>query len=316
MKATLGGFVSPGAAITGILGIFEFFLENSCKEQGNYFNITASEPSGGTAAETIDAANETWFTYAGTGASPYGLQMNPSLISYEGTNLHLVPMAADRRARRQRLHRLRGQQRGRARLAELRPLPAGRELQGEAADHPGRRELGRRNRLRQEQPEVPVPGRRLARQAEGPADLRRAQLRRPLALQLLERDQLPGDRRRRRQRSRRARPRRRLALGRDLHACWRCPPAEANDCTTFDEAGSHNGINTVLYSGGSVYAGISNGILWRCSPVVANGCENLANAEGASINALATQRRSDLRRPAPTGSSGAARPRSPTPASR
>jgi hypothetical protein len=88
-KGALGGFVSPGAIITGILGIFEYFLENSCKESGNYFNVTAAETKGAAASATINAQTEEWNYYSGTGSTPPGLQLNPSALKLGGDHLWL-----------------------------------------------------------------------------------------------------------------------------------------------------------------------------------------------------------------------------------
>jgi hypothetical protein len=83
------GFVSPGAVITGILGIFEFFLENSCKESGNYFNITAAETKGAAVSSTYDANTAQFYYYAGSGSTPPGLQLNPSALKLNGSRLWL-----------------------------------------------------------------------------------------------------------------------------------------------------------------------------------------------------------------------------------
>lgn len=289
VKATLGGFVSPGAVITGILGIFEYFLENSCKEQGNYFNISASEPSGGTATETIDAANETWFTYPGTGSSPYGLQMNPSLISYEGTNLHLVPMlAVGEGLADNACIGCEGNNVVELGWQNFNPCPDGANCKAKPPISPvvenpvGEIDCGKSNL------ECPFPAAGWPGKPKGPpiyAGLSSGSLWLCSSVSVTNCQAIDdaGDN---------------IVAALDLGGgslwagisngvLWRCPPAEANDCTTLDNAGSHNGINTVLYSGGAIYAGISNGVLWRCSPDAVNACENLANAEGASINALA-----------------------------
>jgi hypothetical protein len=82
-------FVSPGAVITGILGIFEYFLENSCKESGNYFNITAAETHGAAVSSTYDANTSQFYYYAGSGSTPPGLQLNPSALKLNGSRLWL-----------------------------------------------------------------------------------------------------------------------------------------------------------------------------------------------------------------------------------
>jgi hypothetical protein len=81
IKAGLGGMVSPGAIVTGILGIFEYFLENSCKESGNYFNVTSTETNGAAASTTINAQTANFEIAAHTGSTPPGLQVNPSSIA-------------------------------------------------------------------------------------------------------------------------------------------------------------------------------------------------------------------------------------------
>jgi hypothetical protein len=82
-------FVSPGAIITGILGIFEYFLENSCKESGNYFNITAAETKGAAVSSTYDANTSQFYYYPGSGSTPPGLQLNPSGLKLNGSRLWL-----------------------------------------------------------------------------------------------------------------------------------------------------------------------------------------------------------------------------------
>ena len=81
IKAGITGMVSPGAVVTGILGIFVYFLENSCKESGNFFNITSSETNGAAASSSINAPGTAEFYLADpTGSTPPGLQLNPSSL--------------------------------------------------------------------------------------------------------------------------------------------------------------------------------------------------------------------------------------------
>jgi hypothetical protein len=88
IKATFS-FPSPGAVITAVLGVFEYFLENSCKESGNYFNITAAETQGAAVSSTYDANTSQFYYYAGSGSTPPGLQLNPSALKLSGSRLWL-----------------------------------------------------------------------------------------------------------------------------------------------------------------------------------------------------------------------------------
>jgi hypothetical protein len=88
IKTVKTGFPSPGAVITGIVGIFEYFLENSCKESGNYFNVTSAATNGAAASSTINT--NLGFAVAGpTGSTPPGLQLNPSALKLNGSHLWL-----------------------------------------------------------------------------------------------------------------------------------------------------------------------------------------------------------------------------------
>jgi hypothetical protein len=89
IKGAAGSFISPGAVITGILGIFEYFLENSCKESGNYFNITAAETQGAAVSATYNAQTEIFQADGGTGSTPPGFQLNPSGLTFNGAHLWL-----------------------------------------------------------------------------------------------------------------------------------------------------------------------------------------------------------------------------------
>ena len=94
IKLGITGMASPGAVITGIVGIFEYFLENSCKESGNYFNITSTETNGAAASSTFNASTQLWQTDPGTGSTPPGLQVNPSSLTQGGNQLWLNNDAA------------------------------------------------------------------------------------------------------------------------------------------------------------------------------------------------------------------------------
>ncbi len=94
IKVGITGMLSPGAVITGIVGIFEYFLENSCKESGNYFNVTSTETNGAAASSTFNASTELWETDPGTGSTPPGLQVNPSSLTQGGSQLWLNNDAA------------------------------------------------------------------------------------------------------------------------------------------------------------------------------------------------------------------------------
>ena len=75
-------YPSPGAVVTGVLGIIVYFLENSCKDYGNFFNVTSSETNGATTSTTINAPQTTGFGIADpTGSTPPGLQLNPSSLA-------------------------------------------------------------------------------------------------------------------------------------------------------------------------------------------------------------------------------------------
>ena len=81
--------------ITDVLGIFEFFLENSCKEQGNYFNISGAEPKGGTFSQIIEAKNEIWDDYPGTGEDALtGPSTTPRCSATKRRPLRLNPVGA------------------------------------------------------------------------------------------------------------------------------------------------------------------------------------------------------------------------------
>jgi hypothetical protein len=291
VKALAGGFVSPGAVITGALGIFEFFLQNSCKESGNFFNISATEPSGGTTSETINTDDGNWATYPGTGSTAYGLQMNPSKISFEGTRLHLAPVApiAEGLADNSCIG-CAGNNVVELDWDNYEPCPATYDCHARPPLSPrvessvGDIDCGKDNL------ECPFPAAGWPSQPAGPpiyAGLSSGGLwlcssTTATSCQVLDNagneinalDLGAGS----------------LWAGISDGVLWKCPPAEANACVTLDEAGSKIPINAVAYSAGAVYAGLSDGILWKCSPTVVNACETFdrdTDAHG-SANALAT----------------------------
>jgi hypothetical protein len=75
-------YPSPGAVVTGVLGVIVYFLENSCDDYGNFFNVTSGETNGGLTSTTIDAPQTMGFGIAApTGSTPGGLQVGPSSLA-------------------------------------------------------------------------------------------------------------------------------------------------------------------------------------------------------------------------------------------
>lgn len=92
---------SPGAIVSAALDIAEFVIDNSCDGAPNLMNVTAVEPGGGMASNTIEIETQDFSPYPGacnggyvdddcpTGKWAFGLQLNPSTSTYAGQPLYL-----------------------------------------------------------------------------------------------------------------------------------------------------------------------------------------------------------------------------------
>lgn len=92
--STLGfaiGFPSPGAIVSGILGLTEFLINRSCDAAPNLVNVSAAEAGGGAFSAEIQAQTQFFDYYRPESGSAAGVQLNPSTLSYNGSSLYLMP---------------------------------------------------------------------------------------------------------------------------------------------------------------------------------------------------------------------------------
>jgi hypothetical protein len=280
-------FISPGAVITDVLGIFEFFLENSCKEQGNYFNITGAEAKGGTFSQIIEAKNEVWGDYPGTGETPYGTQFNPSLLGYEKTPLRLNPVGAitpglaDNACIDCSANNVVEMS-----WAGYNPCPDGYNCAGEPPATPivsnpeAELNCGTGNKRcpfpAAAFPSKPKPvflglsnGELLTCNASRVTECSKLDEAGDNYIASLN---LDGGR---------------LWSGISNGVIWECLPEVANECSTIGEGGKHTGVNTVVHESSRAYAGYSDGNLFSCIEGTSQGCFTIDSTGGTSINALA-----------------------------
>jgi hypothetical protein len=280
-------FPSPGAVITDVLGIFEFFLENSCKEQGNYFNISGAESKGGTFSQIIEAKDEVWGTYPGTGRTPYGTQFNPSLLGYEKKPLRLNPVGAitpglaDNACLGCSANNVVEMS-----WAGYNPCPDGANCAGEPPPTPtvqnaaAELDCGTGNRR------CPFPAAGFPRKPKPVfLGLSNGELLTCNATRVTECAELDdaGDN----DIASLQYDDGRLWSGISNGVVWECLPEVANECETIGEGGKHTGVNTVVHGNGRAYAGYSDGDIVSCPENSTAGCITLDGTGGDSINALA-----------------------------
>lgn len=280
-------FPSPGAVITDVLGIFEFFLENSCKEQGNYFNISGAEAKGGTFSQIVEAKNEVWGTYPGTGRTPYGIQYNPSLLGYEKKPLRLNPVGAvtpglaDNACIDCTANNVIEMS-----WAGYDPCPDGANCAGEPPPTPivqnahAELDCGSGNKR------CPFPAAGFPRKPKPVfLGLSNGELLTCNATRVTECSELDdaGDN----YIASLQYDDGKLWSGISNGVVWECLPEVANECATIGEGGKHTGVNTVVHGNGRVYAGYSDGDIFSCAENSTAGCFTLDSTGGTSINALA-----------------------------
>jgi hypothetical protein len=280
--------------ITDVLGIFEFFLENSCKEQGNYFNISGAEPKGGTFSQIIEAKNENWSEYSGTEKTPFGTQYNPSLLGYEKHPLRLNPVGAitpglaDNACLGCSSNNVVEMS-----WAGYDPCPAGANCAGEPPPTPivqnSTAELNCGNRNAR----CPFPAAGFPSKPKpvflGLSNGELLTCNSTRVTECAELDDagdnyiasldLDGGK---------------LWSGISNGVIWECETEVANECGTIGEGGKHTGVNTVVHENGRAYAGFSNGNIFSCIEGTAVGCSILDSAQGPSINALAVAANGNL----------------------
>ncbi len=282
-------FVSPGAVVADILDIFDFFLANSCKEAGNYFNVSGAEEKGGTFSQTIEAGDATWSDYPGTGRTPYGTQYNPSLRGYEGRPVHLDPLPAGTPG----LSDNACVNCGNNNVIEMswtgyNPCPRGYNCAGEPPPSPSVKNERAELDCGSGNSDCPFPAagfptvEKYAYLGLSTGELLRCDATRITDCFTLDDagsenyvaslDLSGGE----------------LWSGISNGVVWQCPPAVETGCGTLNEPEKHNGINTVVYENEYAYSGGSNGVLERCVyRSYPRDCVNLDDADGDSINALA-----------------------------
>jgi hypothetical protein len=273
--------------ISDVLGIFEFFLENSCKEQGNYFNITGAEAKGGTFSQIIEAKNETWGTYPGTGRTPYGTQYNPSLIGYEKKPLRLNPVGAVTPG----LADNACIDCGANNVVEMswagyNPCPDGYNCAGEPPASPIVSDAAAELNCGSGNKRCPFPAAGFPRKPKPVfLGLSNGELLTCNATRITECSELDdaGDN----YIASLQWDEGRLWSGISNGVVWQCPPEVANACETIGEGGKHTGVNTVVHGNGRAYAGYSDGNLFSCPENSTAGCITLDSTGGESINALA-----------------------------
>lgn len=85
------GFPSPGAIVSGILGLTEFLINRSCDGAPNLLNVSAAEAGGGAFSAEIQAQTQLFDYYRPESGSAAGVQLNPSTLTYNGSSLYLMP---------------------------------------------------------------------------------------------------------------------------------------------------------------------------------------------------------------------------------
>jgi hypothetical protein len=279
-------FPSPGAVITDVLGIFEFFLENSCKEQGNYFNITGAEAKGGTFSQIIEAKNEVWGDYPGTGKTPYGTQFNPSLLGYEKSPLRLNPVAAitpglaDNACINCSANNVVEMS-----WAGYDPCPEGANCAGEPPPTPIVQNADAELNCGNRNARCPFPAAGFPRKPEPVfLGLSNGELLTCNSSQVTECSTLDdaGDN----YIASLQYDEGKLWSGISNGVIWECLPEVANECATIGEGGKHTGVNTVVHGDGRAYAGYSDGNIFSCTEGTESGCFTLDSTGGSSINAL------------------------------
>ena len=279
-------FPSPGTVVVGVLKIFEFFLQNSCKEAGNYFNISGGESQGGTFSQTIETNNENWNDYAGTTDSPYGTQFNPSLLGYQRQPLRLNPVGAltpglaDNACTGCSSNNVVEMS-----WVNYDPCPSGYNCAAEPPATPivetGAAGLNCGNANKgcpfpaAGFPSMPKPvflgldnGEILscsATRVTSCSELDDAGANYIASLNYSEN---------------------KLWAGLSNGIIWECLPEIANECGEVGNGGKHSGVNTVVHENGRAYAGFSDGSLYSCIEATNKGCFTI-DSFGSSVNALA-----------------------------
>ncbi len=279
-------FPSPGAVITDVLGIFEFFLKNSCKEQGNYFNISGAESQGGTFSQTIEANNENWNDYPGTLDTPFGTQYNPSLLGYQKHSLRLNPVGvvtpglSDNACVDCSSNNVIEMS-----WANYDPCPATYNCNGEPPASPtvenaaGNLYCGPGNKG------CPFPAAGFPSKAKpvflgldngevlscNATSVTSCQKLDDAGDNYIASLNFNGGK---------------LWAGISNGIIWECFPETANECGEVGYGGKHSGVNTVVHENGRAFAGFSDGDLYSCIESTNQGCFTI-DTFGSSVNALA-----------------------------
>lgn len=85
------GFPSPGAIVSGILGLTEFLINRSCDGAPNLLALSGVEAGGAAFSAQIQAQVQDFGFYRPESGSAAGVQLNPSTLSQEGSPLYLMP---------------------------------------------------------------------------------------------------------------------------------------------------------------------------------------------------------------------------------
>jgi hypothetical protein len=85
------GFPSPGAIVSGILGLAEFLINRSCDGAPNLLALSAAEQGGAAFSAQIQAQVQDFAFYHPESGSAAGVQLNPSTLSQGGSPLYLMP---------------------------------------------------------------------------------------------------------------------------------------------------------------------------------------------------------------------------------
>jgi hypothetical protein len=88
------GFPSPGAIVSGLVGIVEFLVDRGCDSAPNLVDVSAAE-SGGAAFSAEIQAQTQLFAYYRSESGSAGVQLNPSTLSYGGSPLYLMPRTVE-----------------------------------------------------------------------------------------------------------------------------------------------------------------------------------------------------------------------------
>jgi hypothetical protein len=84
------GVPSPGSIVTGILALAEFLIDRSCDGNSNLMALSAAETGGGSFSAEFDAQVQ-HFGFYQPPEGPASVQLNPSTISYAGSQIDLMP---------------------------------------------------------------------------------------------------------------------------------------------------------------------------------------------------------------------------------